>query len=386
MAARPFSSTPRRAIDPVSILTSGPIFLMDTLHSLGLSWSMVIPCTALVLRGGVTYYLFTLPQRRRNRQRAAVTPLIRAYANRYCADPRVTEKLWDLKRKRNDPVSIQIYMLSVTLRANIQGWWKFGYLTGQGRWRIFGSPLGNYGILLTAMEAIREKCGGKQGFLSLLFTPITAIWKAAGSLEFPQAADATAANSNVTSTIIPPVIDRTQQIGDSTISADLTRSSESISVGEAGTLKDSMAAPVHSTLDPTLQTEGPWFCPDLTSADPTGTLPLAVLAAVAIPAILSPQIAQTGRPVTQLIANTQPTAPLPTSYKRRMSLGLTLQLFFAVYFYHISLFMPAGMVLYLISSFSIGFMRRLWLDVRYPTVKAIEPCLRPVRQNRRKYW
>ena len=375
-------------MDPVSILTAAPILLMDSLHSLGLSWATVIPCTALILRGGITYHFLMKPQRKAQQQRVAIIPLIHAYTIMYRERPEVQKQL-DFYRLRKQRVNGNLYMAWTRRKASVLAWWNLGYLSGQGRWRTFGSPFVNFGILVTAMEAIRIKCGGRDGVLSLLLTPATRVFE--GVLEGLEANKNRIVEYVATSLgFVPPVqptpgmpdtANAIQNPVDTTASADATSSL------------------ISSHVDPTLQTEGPWFCPDLTAVDPSGVLSAGVFAAIAIPAILSPQKPRPDLPTRFSSTKTQSSTPNsnnpssilnltppPRSKLEMMTGGSKFQLLFAVYILFASLKMPAGMLLYMIGSWTIGFVQRVWLDVKYPTVRPIEPCLRPVRQRERRNW
>jgi mitochondrial inner membrane protein COX18 len=403
-SSRSFSSTSRRDIDPVSSLTAAPIFLMDSLHSLGLSWATVIPCTALILRGGITYHFLMKPQRKMAQQRVAIIPLVHAWTIMYRERPEVQKQLAFYQRKRQS-VNWNLYQAWVRRKASFLAWWNLGYLGGQGRWRTIGSPFINFGILITAMEAIRIKCGGKDGVLSLLLTPAKWVIEA---LEAEAPKNRTVKYDATTIGHAPPV----QTMPETSATATANQNPVPEAVVPTENLSPINAGPVDtaastgtpttalsSSVDPNLQTEGPWFCPDLTAVDASGILSAGVFAAIAIPAIFSPQKPRPDLPTRFSSATNQDSnassnnpsnilnfKPPPRSKLETMTGGSKFQLLFAVYILFASLKMPAGMLLYMIGSWSIGFVQRVWLDVKYPTVRPIAPCLRPVRQRQRRMW
>ena len=373
---RHFSSTARRDVDPISIVTAAPIFLMDSLHTIGLSWAAVIPCTALVLRGVLNHYLIALPQRKQAQQRAAVTPLIHAYTLMYRDRPIERERQKKIRESSaNITTSFATYAIGLRLRSTLSAWWELSYLTGISRLSFFGSRLASFGILISAMEAIREKCGLQRGLLGWLISPFTeAIAAARRTLEAQQADQVLGMDPGTTSAM----------------SADVAS---------------------QATLNPTLQTEGLPWCSDLTTFDPTGVLPVALFFAIAVPTVLSPlplTAPQPRKSPVQLSTfeeqlNTKENEELadlkrdaerernilirkyPRFAGRLFSLSgmQKFTLCFAGYIAMVAMKMPVGMVLYLVSSWTVGFMHRLYLDQKYPPVKPITPCTRPMRKRRR---
>jgi inner membrane protein COX18 len=351
---------------------------MDSLHHLGLSWAVVIPCTAGLLRGIVTYYLITLPQRRKDRQEAAIRPLIHAYTLWHREQP--VEKEKEMKAfQEAGTKGLRAYKRSWQFRASLRGWWELGYLTGVSRWQTVGSKLANFGILVVVMEAIRLRCGRGEGLLSLLLTPLTPVWNhiSEALAELRQRGEVMMAQNGS-----PPAV--------GAASVTSIESPEAGGVGET-TAEIAAASPAAdaysplpdatplSTIDPTLQVEGLPFCPDLTLADPTGILPVSLFFAMAINAFLSP------RPPKSFVAQKTWIRAINEKW-RTLPFGQRITIFVAGYFWIVAQSLPAGMVLYIITNSLIGFAQRVWLDIKYPTLKAITPCIRPVRQKRKRLW
>ena len=378
---------------------------MDSLHNLGLTWAAVIPCTAVLLRGALSYYLIALPQRKTAQQRAAVTPLIHAYGLMHQERPVEREKLNKILRSGANRWDLAIYGMGVRFRGWVRGWWELGWLSGIGRWKFFGQKVGQFGILLTVMEAIRVKCGSGEGLLALVFSPFVAVGNGVQALT----------HRGQDSVALEQVARLQQQY-------DITKG---VPAGSAATTlppqTSAETTPFDTALqplpppDPTLQTEGLSFCPDLTLADPTGILPQCLLATILLTAYFSPRALEpnmdvrTGSAHIRNVVDSLPgtiTANPAARAAREAKLHRTLNwlpwpfnkmvahvqalpfpqriaMFVGMYFYFIAQGMPAGMVLYLVCSWSVGWVQRVWLDVRFPAVSPILPCSRPVRVKRR---
>ena len=117
-----------------------------------------------------------------------------------------------------------------------------------------------------------------------------------------------------------------------------------------------------SYLDTTLQTEGLNWCSDLTIADPTGLLPLALLATMCSTVLYQPIAGGANKP-----------AKITFMQKVGLSFGF---LFFLV-----SQQMPAGILLYFIPSLAAGWLQSQYVSWKHPISPAIQPCARPVRMK-----
>ena len=127
-----------------------------------------------------------------------------------------------------------------------------------------------------------------------------------------------------------------------------------------------LAAPdtMASYLDPTLQTEGLNWCSDLTVADPTGLLPLTLLATMCS-TVLYQSVAGASK-LTNL------------TFMQRVGLC------FAFLFFLVSQQMPAGILLYFIPSLAAGWLQSRYVSWKHPISPAIQPCARPVRMKIRQ--
>ena len=307
-----------------------------------------------------------------------------------------------LRGKGPKGVDLAVYGMGVKFRGWVRGWWELGWLAGIGRWKFFGQKLGSFGILVTVMEAIRVKCGSGEGLLSLLFKPFTAVVQAAAA---PRQQDNVALEQ---ATKLQQQYDVTKGV---TVGSSATAAAPSPTTPPTFET-DPQSVPLN--LDPTLQTEGLSFCPDLTLADPTGILPQALLATIVLSALFSPRALEPDSRVRSgmsyisnvidsvpgtitttpdipnaALAARKPDrwAPWPLNriaeHVRALTFPQKVTMFVGLYFYFIAQYMPAGMVLYLIGSWTVGFVQRVWLDVRHPAVTPILPCSRPVRVKRR---
>jgi inner membrane protein COX18 len=296
--------------------------------------------------------------------------------------------------------------MGVKFRGWVRGWWELGWLSGIGRWKFFGQKLGSFGILVTVMEAIRVKCGSGEGLLSLLFKPFTVV------RDGIQAA-AARHQDNVALEQMKQVQQQYDISNGVTVGSAATTASPPPTPPPAPAFEtDFQSAMVN--LDPTLQTEGLSFCPDLTLADPTGILPQCLLAVIVLSAFFSPRALEpdirvrSGRAHIENVVDSLPGSITPNpdaenairaarkpgrghpwplnrvaEHVHALTFPQRITMFVGLYFFFIAQAMPAGMVLYLISSWTVGFVQRVWLDVRYPAVTPILPCSRPVRVKRR---
>ncbi|KAK4999513.1 hypothetical protein LTR28_013350, partial [Elasticomyces elasticus] len=134
--------------------------------------------------------------------------------------------------------------------------------------------------------------------------------------------------------------------------------------------------------DPTLTTGGLPFCPDLTVPDPTLVLPVLLSATFAASIVLAPRIIQPtsppeATPPSDAATATSATAPASTSkpyMTRRFTLLQRLGLSFSLIMLLPALQLPAGLLLYFVSSIAIGIVQTRWLNRLVPMRPAPTQC------------
>ncbi|KAI5209830.1 hypothetical protein E4T38_02260 [Aureobasidium subglaciale] len=122
--------------------------------------------------------------------------------------------------------------------------------------------------------------------------------------------------------------------------------------------------------DPSMMTEGFSWCPDLTMADPTFTLPVIFSGTFFASIYFSPRIAGAAS------ANDGERAK-PTNIQR---IGMTLAMLSIIPASQ----MPAGLLLYFITNMATNNVQARWLTYTKPIYPAPTACARPVRMQRSK--
>ncbi|KAK4994597.1 hypothetical protein LTR66_005398 [Elasticomyces elasticus] len=134
--------------------------------------------------------------------------------------------------------------------------------------------------------------------------------------------------------------------------------------------------------DPTLTTGGLPFCPDLTLPDPTLVLPILLSATFAASIVLAPRVIQPtspaeATPARGTVTATSATALASTSkpyMTRRFTLLQRLGLSFSLVMLLPALQLPAGLLLYFVSSIAIGIVQTRWLNRLAPMRPAPTQC------------
>lgn len=369
--SRAFSASSLFEGSLVEAITAPSSALLDGLHAIGTPWSAAIPITAILVRGVIGHYVGGIPAQRRAQARNNVLPLVTAELNVQFRD-KTSRGDYD---KARDPAAMRrIDMFWARLFKLQRVGRKFGGAL------VAPSSLINFGTFIATTEALRMKCGSREGLLPLLLGPFKWVGqKVAPSLFSPVDAAQVAGEKYAA---------RIEEIRQARLEGgSLSQGSENaLAPGDMQVLMQqeaSSAAPPHVDtsaphFDPTMQTEGFLFSPDLTLPDPTGTLPVALLSVMMARILLRPN----DRPIKSGPPITFPWRWLTSKYSKLQMFGVSLSGLFIVVTAH----MPAGIVLYFACSAAAGMVQRRWLDARMPLRPAIQACKRPTRVKAKKLW
>jgi inner membrane protein COX18 len=394
---RAFSATTSRKFDPYRTVLSVPATLLDAVHSTGLPWFATIPAAAILVRGVLIYYTCTKPAHLNRNKISHLQPLISARASSMARHvPRPKEKA-AVSRKLSFYIAHFFTYRKVLRRIKDQ----FGIAH---TWKTL---VPTYLSLIVMAEAIRVRCGASKGLLQALLSPFS-WWDNLVNpppvvlpkflepylLEpFPRADVSSGSNVATASTA-------DASSGSGVATAPVTEAVEALdlsvsNVDTAPATEQPVEALSHVDLsgfsDLTLTVEGlPWF-PDLTVADPTGTLPLLLFFSLWVPAMarfLSLDVAPAPRitDMTKAEADAAVKKYADGAKEREKtinrhsarSIGST---FVAFTFMVVMTKLPAGILLYIITNQVTAMVQRSWLDFKYPMGKTIRPCPRPMRKR-----
>lgn len=346
---RPFSASGSRQNNLLDIVVVPPIAVLTGFHSLGLPWFAVLPITAVLARGVFGYYFTSLPARRRAAIRNDLQPLITATVN---IRMRQLEQRGDFrgpdgvdKRRRDERLGRFVNLWSVSR--------KFGA-------GIFSaSSFVNFGTLIAFSEAVRLKAGAHDGLLAVVVAPFQWVASKISPGHFHPVQNAS----------MDEIVRRLEAARAAAMETGQWSSDTSLDLNELSkTVQDTPVQKVESIyVDPSLQTEGFSWCPDLTVADPTGYIPFALFSVMAANILLRPQRKD-------------------RSFLMRYSPFQNLGLAASGLFFWMALQLPAGVTLYLASTMVVGAIQRRWLDVADPIRAPIVPCKRPTRIKVKKEW
>ena len=425
---RAFSASCTHKSTFVDLAVTGPSFVLDTIHNLGIPWHTTIPLTALLVRSTLVYYISTLPSRKAAQSNNTLVPLVNAYVLLQQNSDENRAKQLRHSRQSTPMLVVVVDYYWTRLKNNFKGAWKYGSKFGNTPWRRLGGGFLNFGVLIAFTEAIRMKCGSREGLLSLVLSPFERLGRALAPDQFPKVEDIQKLN---------PVqqlvwkLEAAQAAKEAKTSAAqggelVDLSAHTSATGEKGVrelmkeqdidLSSAVQGPNTSSpfFDPTMQTEGLLWCPDLTIPDPTGALTLGVTVTMAASFLLRPVLNKPPvKPKTTSNDSNQPqkppeaqlhpsapdpskplaTQPQPIVHRIRswgpftkFTFGQRIGLSFAFLFAAISANMPAAILLYFIPSIAIGWAQNRWLDIRYPIRPAIRPCSRPLRVKKVREW
>lgn len=333
-----------------------PATVMESMSSLGLPWYAVLPLSAVVFRSLFVYPLFQRRLRKRLAQRASIGPLIQASLS--------------LKKRRQ----MKITPLPGPLPRLAMFLWRWT-ATRKLEKTLFNRPfftgerLASFLTLVTVSEGLRRLCGIREGLLSVLVRPLN--WLLGST---PDAApEQHPANSATSASLQPP------NPAHQTASATMTPSADAFTPMDFDALSPSVPSNIPSSdqalqpvaSSPPLSTDSPWFepalltdgfpwCPDLTAADPTLTLPFLFSASFFANIYFSPRIAG------------QKGVPKATNLQR---IVMTVAIFSIVP----ALQMPSALLIYFTSNIWVSAIQSRWLAYRFPIRPAPSACRRPVR-------
>lgn len=422
-SCRSFSSTPQRKVDASTTLNltqlavAGPTAALDGIHSLGIPWCAAIPITAVLVRGVFGYYFAAKPNHQRQVTRINLMPLInmrfRMWMNNFQA------KWLDDHKDKNTPEGVR------KIAWASKGIWIFmreSFLVG----RQFGAPIVtlrswvNFAALVAFTEAVRIKCGTREGLLSLFLGPLDL--------------------KKDTSAPLDPAEVIAQRLA-AGYESQVSKSEQLLSsdgMPDGNTLANQFQLPNLNTgaqtyfdlTDPTLKVEGFSWLQDLTLPDSTFVLPATLCVFMAANVLLRPRVKKEPNRVKDLVdklqdldekskessevkpeartINTPINKPDPFSnatqdvlhamqvaeqvrvksakkgvFQEHIFKKLTGQqrfsLILSFWFLFIGAQLPAALTLYMATAMGTAWVQRRWLDVRYPSPTPILPCRRPMR-------
>jgi inner membrane protein COX18 len=217
-------------------------------------------------------------------------------------------------------------------------------LGGQIGWTLAQIP-----IFFAMAEAIRQKCGARDGLLGLGFS----AFKSKGA--------ETAAGDVVddAETTVGSMGDYAQaSVGD--IGVDAQTLVRDVGLDAQTSLGD-MAGTTSAWFEPSLASEGMLWFPDLLLPDPIGVLPWVVSA------LMFTNIYMTKNSVDDV-----------TSFSNYIRRGL---LFVSVLIGPLCQYMPAALMLYWSSSTTSVILWNAWLDWKYPAPRNFTACRRPLQKS-----
>ncbi|TKA24771.1 hypothetical protein B0A50_05759 [Salinomyces thailandicus] len=382
---RAFSATPTRKLSLVDVAVTPPTYLLDALHATGLPWFAALPAAAVLVRGVLVYYLSVLPSYRAARIQANLVPLAFARAHGHNSSPAAM--------RRREVLPPRWVQLDFYIRGFCDRQMQLHRLGKQfGAPRFHPRGVLNFVALIAFTESIRMKCASHEGLLPIVLWPFEKV--------------ARLVNPGTSSTPPPtPPPDPAAKAGsftdDQLRAATITNPDGTTSIDPTLLISQAPASPPDPSayaayFDPTLQNEGLPWCLDLTAADTTFILPttLAVVTAANIifgsptqarrpppsyPNLSNPTTAKGQAPNVDIAPPRRSLIPRLTNFQR-IGLSITLG------FWFVALKIPAGILLYFVTSLLVGRLQRRWLEIRMPPLTPVQPCTRPLRFRVRKEW
>lgn len=275
----------------------------------------------------------------------------------------------------------------------------------------------NYGMLIMFAEAIRLKCGHREGLLSMIISPFDSALKSLSN----DAASKTAEPALGPEEVLAERMEAAQAAADA--QAELYASSARDVLGDPKLLDpayhfDLLGQPAKTyadSLDPTMLFEGLSWAPNLALPDSTFILPLILSLTMLTGVFNRNSTAHTIAKPKQRQIDTPEPSKKPTisaaaishqtkeiniafaladklreesqsnnpktrgSLTSNLSFGQKFRLWMAGFFFFVGCGLPSGMLLYMIPSVVAGKLHMRWLDVKYPIPNTIQPCRRPMR-------
>ncbi|KAI7207569.1 hypothetical protein KC333_g9398 [Hortaea werneckii] len=394
-AHRTFSST-SAPFSLVDLAVTPPAYLLDLLHtSLGLPWYVVLPATALVVRSSLLYFLSARNDRRKEGLRANLVPVATARVTRQLSSPEAEQR-----RRRTAPFLRPFFEVVngwLTRRNEFRTLEKqFGISPFRGGWLV------NFGVLIAVTEAVRMRCGSREGLLPLALHPFEKMREALNGKPPTPSPDSAAAASGEGAAAARGLSE------DQLRAAMVTDADGNVTVDFAQLqqfAQDLPPAPTaySASFDPSLQFEGLPWCLDLTLQDTSFILPTSLVLIMAagiiykpVQSLSKPRSPPSAKPSASIPPSPSPTPqqPLPPPY--RLLPPITnlqrLQLSILPPFWLAALQFPAAIVLYVASSSAITTLQKWWVYRRMMggggvgAAAGIQPCRRPLRLKVRKEW
>lgn len=332
-----------------------PATVMESLASVGLPWYAVLPVSAVVFRSLLVYPLFQRSLRKKLAQRASIAPLIQAHLSLYkrqeMKDPRI-----GLNTVQRFAMVLHRWLATRRLEKNLFS-----------RNALAFERTMSFLTLMTVSESIRRLSGSREGLLSVLMRPFSWI--------LGPTPDAAPEQHPAQSTTSPPVQPTSHGLesepASTSSSADAFTSADFNTLSTSVPSPDQILQPVASS--PPLSVDSPWFepalltdgfswCPDLTAADPTLTLPFVFSASFFANIYFAPRIAD------------QHGVAKATNLQR---IVMTV----AIFSIYPALQMPSALLIYFTSNIWVSALQSRWLAYRFPVRPAPSACRRPVRMQ-----
>ncbi|KAI7154475.1 hypothetical protein KC324_g14447, partial [Hortaea werneckii] len=353
--------------------------------------------TALVVRSSLLYFLSARNDRRKEGLRANLVPVATARVTRQLNSPEA-----ERKRRRTAPFLRPFFEAAngwLTRRNEFRTLEKqFGISPFRGGWLV------NFGVLIAVTEAVRMRCGSREGLLPLALHPFEKMREALnGKAPVPSPESAAAASGEGAAAARGLSEDQLR-------AAMVTDADGNVTVDFAQLqqfAQDLPPAPTaySASFDPSLQLEGLPWCLDLTLPDSSFILPTSLVLIMAAGIVFKPgqslskpRSSPSAKPPVPTTAPASPSPtpqqPLPPPY--RLLPPITnlqrLQLSILPPFWLVALQFPAAIVLYVASSSAITTLQKWWVYRKMMggggvgAAAGIQPCRRPLRLKVRKEW
>ncbi|KAK6440599.1 hypothetical protein LTR95_003181 [Oleoguttula sp. CCFEE 5521] len=334
---RGFSRSSIRKNAVLDAAVAVPTSMLNMLHSTGLPWLATIPIAAFAIRGIAMYYVTGVPARRRAIIRAHLAPLIQARTARELRPIHAKGKA----RKVN-PFAYSFALFTKPLQVAHRTARPYGGAS------FTWSTVYNIGIFLAFTESIRLKCGTRNGMLGFILAPFQTLLSKVDPVHFPPAPDV----------IAEKIVARLERAYEQAVATGGDAEQVRFYIDQ---VQERMPPIVNSDspyFDASTLVEGFSWCPNLALLDPYYILPVALAASV----LANFRVGNARR------------GPRWFRYS-----GLTA----AALFGYIGSHMPAGIVLYLISSQAAALCQNLVMRRAMPLPPTITRCTRATRSKAR---
>ncbi|KAH9834705.1 mitochondrial export translocase [Teratosphaeria destructans] len=400
--------------------------LLDALHATGLPWCAVIPLAAVVARG--------------------IIALLLPVNNTRIIQLRSSDEMWEARQV--DEEVRQKAGHSLPARVKTAFWinfrlWRMKRATLHELGSMFGAPYWHwrggvgFGMLIAMTEAIRIKAGAREGLLPLILHPLQylfdgfkAFWNHFRHPNGSELPSSTPGSAPLTSpsqptpheaiSEWPPQTPTPDQLASSDPTLSSAAEAAQSTIGESASTaidQTSQLLPSSRHFDPTMQTEGLPWCLDLTQPDPTFALPIMLSAYMVWNVIANARAnhrlkrnpsQESPNPTTEddaalsrLTSKLHANLPAPLRWclskvynleTRKLAMIPPLnrwqlvKLTFSYLFFFVAIKIPAGILVYMLTSQLIGRLQGKWLDRRMPIRRGVQPCRRPLRLRTRGPW